>query len=185
MKESVVSQVADYLMTIFALRFDSAGSLYLSSSSENGVTVGPVISTPFYRAANGVVRRRDADATSTIEELSHLRGPFSNTSDYLQSSLLAELHFISHHRSVTLSKLGGEEDEEAAITRLEQGERVLRKALELCSVYPGNNQIHGQETTPIKPFSLRLDDFRLSNIMVGSFRASLVSAGHHYLLIDR
>jgi hypothetical protein len=164
-KESVVSQVADHLMAIFAFRFDRAGSLYLSEHSENGVIVGPIVSTPFYRALDGVVRIPDADATSYAELLSRFRGPFSNASDYLQSFLLAELHFLSHHRSIALSKLDGE-DEEAAVIRLEQGERVLQKALKLCSVY-GDIQILGQDpTTPIKPFSIRLDDFRLSNIMV-------------------
>lgn len=165
-KESVVSQVADHLMAIFTFRFDCAGSLYLSEHSENGIIVGPIVSTPFYRALDGVVRIPDADTTS-YAELFRLRGPFSNVSDYLQSFLLAELHFLSHHRSIALSELDGE-DEKAAVIHLEQGERVLQKALKLCSVYPGDIQILAsvQETTPIKPFSLRLDDFRLSNIMV-------------------
>ena len=162
-KESVVSQVAEHLMAMFAIRFDCAGSPYLSAHSEIGFTVGPIVSTPFYRALDGVVRIPDADATS-YAELFRFRGPFSDTSDYLQSFLLAELHFLSHHRSIALSEFDGE-DEEAAVIHLEQGERVLQKALELC-VYLGNIQIHGQEATPIKSFSLRLDDFRLSNIMV-------------------
>ena len=153
-------------MAIFALRFGSAGSLYLSTRSKSGIIIGPIVSAPFYRALDGFVRIRDADATS-YTELSRFRGPFSNTSDYLQSFLLAELHFIAHHRSVALSELDGEE-EGVAVFRLEQGERVLQKALELCSVYPGNDiQIYGQEASTLKPFSLRLDDFRLSNIMVG------------------
>ncbi len=164
-KENVLSQVANNLMDMFALRFACSGSLYLSPQSENGVIVGPIISTPFYRALDGIVRVSDASATSDAE-LFRFRGPFSNTTDYLQSFLLAELHFLSHHRAVALSEFDGE-DEEVAVIRLEQGERVLKKALELCSVYPGDIQIHGQEAAPIKPFSLRLDDFRLSNIMVG------------------
>jgi len=164
-KKSVVSHVADYLMTIFAFRFDCAGSLYLSAHSETGIIVGPIVSTPFYRALDGVIRIPDEDAAS-YAELFRFRGPFSNTSDYLQSFVLAELHFLSHHRSIALSEFDGE-DEEAAVIRLKQGERVLQKALKLCSVYPGDIQIYSQEaTTPIKPFSLRLDDFRLSNIMI-------------------
>ncbi|KAF8962288.1 hypothetical protein BDZ97DRAFT_1599750, partial [Flammula alnicola] len=78
-KESVTSQVADHLMAIFALRFECVGSLYLSACSESGITVGPIISTPFYRALDGVVRILDADATS-YTELFRFRGPFSNTS---------------------------------------------------------------------------------------------------------
>jgi len=160
-KESVVSQVADYLMAIFALRFERAGSLYLSARSESGFVVGPIVSTPFYRALDGVVRIPDADATSRAE-LFRFRGPFLNTSDYLQSFLLAELHFLLHHRSIALLEFDGE-DEEAAVIHLEQGKRVLQKALTLCLVYPGDFPIHGQEA---RSFSLRLDDFRLSNIMV-------------------
>ena len=163
-KERVVSQVADHLMAIFALRFDCAGSLYLSPHSKSAIIVGPIVSTPFYRALDGVVRIPDADATSCCE-LIRFRGPFSNASDYLQSFLLAELHFLLHHRSIALSEFDGE-DEEAAEIHLEQGTRVLQKALKLCCFYPGDIRIHGQEATPIKPFSLRLDDFRLSNIMV-------------------
>ena len=73
-----------------------------------------------------------------------------------------------------------ETSEEAVVIYLEQGERVLQKALELCSVYPGDIQIHGQGAIPIKPSSLRLDDFQLSNIVV-SFRASHfhLSPAHH------
>lgn len=163
-KGRVVSQIADHLMAMFALRFDRAGSLYLSSLSGSDITVGPIVSTPFYRALDGFVRVPDTDATS-FPELFCFRGPFSNTSDYLQSSLRAELHFLSHHRSIALSELDGE-DEKAAISRLEQGQRVLRKAFELCAIYPGDIQIHQQTTAPTKLFSLRLDDFRLSNIMI-------------------
>lgn len=165
-KERVVSQVADHLMEIFALRFDCAGSLYLSALHESGFVVGPIVSTPFYRALDGVVRTRESDADAASHaELSRFRGPFSKSSDYLQSFLYAELHFLSHHRSVALSEFDGR-DTENATNLLEQGERVLRKALELCLAYPGDLPVHGQDAAPIKPFSLLLDDFRLSNIMV-------------------
>ncbi|KAG8220231.1 hypothetical protein J3R82DRAFT_1270 [Butyriboletus roseoflavus] len=50
---------------------------------------------------------------------------------YLQSFLHAELHILSHHRPIVLSELE-EADEEAAASRLEVTERVLRKALALC-----------------------------------------------------
>lgn len=183
-KERVVAQVAEHLKAIFALRFDRAGSLYLSESDcvrsetstrpetekESGFVVGPIVSTPFYRALDGVVRARDADDASYGAELARFRGPFVNTSDYLRSSVSAELHFIAHHRATELSalRLDWKDEEEDATARLERGERVLRKAFDLCAVYPGDTPIHGQDAgAPIeKPFSLRLDDFRLSNIMV-------------------
>lgn len=165
-KERVVLQVAEYLKVMFELRFDRAGALYLSSPPEDDVYVGPIVSVPFYRAADGIVRVAEAEPPLHTE-LSQYRGPFSNTSDYLQSFLHAELHVLSHHRSVVLSELGEQEaDQELAASRLELGERILRKARELCSVYPGNNQPGGAISTSMKPFSIHLDDFRLSNIMI-------------------
>ncbi len=165
-KELMVSQVADHLMEIFTLRFDCAGSLYLSAQDESGFVVGPIVSTPFFHAIDGVVRAPESDADV---ELSGFRGPFTKTSDYLQSSPLTELHFIAHHRSIALSELSENHGDETkdATALLEQGERALRKVLELCLVYPASDlPIQGQDATPLKPFSLRLDDFRLSNIMV-------------------
>ncbi|KAI5992533.1 kinase-like domain-containing protein [Pisolithus albus] len=163
-KERTVSQVAEYLKAMFALRFDRAGSLYLSSPSEDDVYVGPIVSVPFFRASDGIIRVPDADPPS-YTELSQYRGPFSNATEYLQSFLRAELHIISRYRSTVLAEMK-EADEEVAASRLELGERGIRKALELCSVYPGNHQPGGPISTPEKPFSLCLDDFRLSNIMI-------------------
>jgi hypothetical protein len=61
-------------MAMFALRFDRMGSLYLSSTSESNVVVGPIVSLPFYRALDGCV--------PYASELFRLRGPFSNTSPF-------------------------------------------------------------------------------------------------------
>lgn len=149
-KERVVLEVAEHLMAMFALRFETAGSLYISSDE---IVVGPIVSTPFYRVIDGVVRLPQGfspDAT--------LRGPFSTTTEYLQSSVHAELQFISQHRSIVLQEFD-EENEELAIHRLEDGQRILRKTLDLCAVYPGNNQIPDPENSSLMPFSLRLDDF--------------------------
>jgi hypothetical protein len=175
-KERVVSHVAEHLRAMFALRFERAGSLYLSSPSRNEVYVGPIVSTPFYRAVDGVVRTPDV-VLQLSAQLSQYRGPFSNTSDYLQSFLHAELHVLSHYRPVVLSELE-EVDAQAADSRLETGERVLRKALEMCTVYPGNNPPGGPISTPTQPFSLRLDDFRLSNIMVCLFLAHFARSNY-------
>ncbi|KAF8572963.1 hypothetical protein K439DRAFT_1564921, partial [Ramaria rubella] len=45
------------------------------------------------------------------------------------------------------------------------GRRVIEKAIELCSVYPGDLPVLGKYSHPEMPFGLKLDDFRLSNIM--------------------
>ncbi len=82
-KELMVSQVADHLMEIFTLRFDCAGSLYLSAQDKSGFVVGPIVSTPFFCTIDGVVCTPESDADV---ELSCFHGPFTKTSDYLQSS---------------------------------------------------------------------------------------------------
>jgi hypothetical protein len=161
-KKTVVSQVARYFLEIFSLRFESAGSLYLSPLSPQFL-VGPIISTPFYRALDGVVRVPDAPISKNVDPN---RGPFSTVTEYLSSNLRAELEFISNHRSVVLSELHECDPTQLAESRLELGERVMRKAIELCSVYPGDMLIPPNITTPQRPFSLKLDDFRLSNIMI-------------------
>lgn len=161
-KKTVVSQVARYFLEIFSLRFESAGSLYLSPLSPQFL-VGPVISTPFYRALDGVVRVPDAPISKNDDPN---RGPFSTVTEYLSSNLRAELDFISNHRSVVLSELHECDPTKSAESQLELGERVMRKAIDLCSVYPGDTLVPANITTPRRPFSLKLDDFRLSNVMI-------------------
>ena len=156
-KERVVFEVAEHLMAMFALRFETAGSLYISSDE---IVVGPIISMPFYRALDGVVRLPQGFSPDAKH-----RGPFSTTTEYLQSSIHAELQFMSQHRSIALEEFD-QENEELAIHRLEDVQRILRKTLDLCAVYPGNTDIDDPDNSSPKPFSLRLDDFRLSNIMV-------------------
>lgn len=120
-----------------------------SSPSSHDAYVGPIVRVP------------DAELP-WCTELSQYRGPFSNTntSDCLQSSPHAELHILSHHRNIVLSELD-EADEAAAARRLDVAERPLRKALELCTIFPGNNQPAGLTNTPTPPSSLRLGDLAL------------------------
>ncbi|KAI5992535.1 hypothetical protein EDD15DRAFT_2388290 [Pisolithus albus] len=66
-KEHTVSQVTQYLKAMFALRFDRAGSLYLSSPSKDDVYVGPIVSLPFFRTVDGIIRVPDADPPSHTE----------------------------------------------------------------------------------------------------------------------
>ena len=172
-KKIVVSQIARHLLEIFSLRFESAGSLYLSPLSPDFV-VGPIVSTPFYRALDGVVRVPDTPISQTVDPN---RGPFSTVSEYLSSNLRVELELISNHRSIVLSELqGSDDDPKLAESRLELGERVMKKAVELCSVYyPGDTSVPANITTPQKPFSLKFDDFRLSNVMVRLYIPLIVS----------
>lgn len=159
----LITEVAMYSREIFSLRFDYAGSLYHTSTS-NKIFVGPIISTPFYRALDGFVR---IDNAPLLSALSHFRGPFATVSDYLSSWIRAELYILSKNPSTLLSELDGNRE------RLQQGQRVLEKLKELCAIYPGDIPVYEGATTPVQRFSLKFDDFRLSNIMVSSRTLSI------------
>ncbi|KAF8517996.1 hypothetical protein BU17DRAFT_15141, partial [Hysterangium stoloniferum] len=70
-KEKVVHDVAEYLLSIFNLRFFQAGSLYFTQGTS--VQVGPLLTTPFYHAPDGEVRFPQ----SAPLNLSQFRGPFT------------------------------------------------------------------------------------------------------------
>jgi hypothetical protein len=154
----LIAEVATYQYEMFLLRFEQAGSLY-HSSTPNTFSVGPIISTPFYRALDGFVR---IDDPSLLSALNRFRGPFDTVSDYLSSWVRAELYILSHDPSTLLSELDGNHE------RFQRGQRVLEKLTELCKIYPGDISVYEGTTTPMQRFSLKLDDFRLSNIMVSS-----------------
>ena len=154
----LIAEVAAYHYEMFSLRFEQAGSLYHASTPDK-FSVGPIISTPFYRALDGSVRIDDA---SLLSALNRFRGPFRKVSDYLSSWVRAELYIVSQDPLAVLFELDGSHE------RLQQGQRVLEKLKELCEIYPGDTSVYKGATTPSQRFSLKLDDFRLSNIMVSS-----------------
>ncbi|KIL71691.1 hypothetical protein M378DRAFT_65710 [Amanita muscaria Koide BX008] len=154
----LVAEVAAYYYEIFSLRFEQAGSLYHSSTPDK-FSVGPIVSTPFYRALDGSVRIDDA---SLLSALSCFRGPFSTVSDYVSSWARAESYIVSQYPLTILSELDGSHE------RLRRGQQVLEILEELCEIYPGDTSVYEGATTPTQRFSLRLDDFRLSNVMVSS-----------------
>ncbi|KAJ6476226.1 hypothetical protein C8R45DRAFT_1009263 [Mycena sanguinolenta] len=155
LKQLTVCEVADYVLQLFRLRFDTGGSLY--NSPDGKQFVGPIVSIPFYRALDGVVRLpRPVD-----RDIATYRGPFPNATAYLRSFLDAELRLVRDHRQHILEhELDGDEE------RLEQGIRALSNAVQLSSVYPGDLCVSEPLTSPGQPFSLRMDDFRLSNVII-------------------
>ncbi|KZP04632.1 hypothetical protein FIBSPDRAFT_767061 [Athelia psychrophila] len=184
-KEKVVVQVAEHLVALFHLRFSQAGSIYLSdpasSSSESVLSptadtyrIGPVITGPFYRALNRILERPDSDlivpnTPPPYNSLHSLRGPFAHASEYLSSYLRAKLLKLSVCRAETLASLnldGNDADSEKGELILQQAEKVLKKAIELCHVYPGDVPVPGDISTPDRPFTVKFDDFRLVNILV-------------------
>ncbi|KAI6100803.1 hypothetical protein EDD16DRAFT_1495601 [Pisolithus croceorrhizus] len=92
-KECTVLQVTEYLKAMFALCFDHAGSLYLSSPSNDNVYVRPIVSIPFFCTIDSVIHMPEADPPSHTK-LSQYCRPFSSTTKYLQSFLCTELHIL-------------------------------------------------------------------------------------------
>ncbi|KIM48606.1 hypothetical protein M413DRAFT_60457 [Hebeloma cylindrosporum] len=154
-KERLVQDVAVHLISLFGLRFSLAGSLF---PEQGTVLIGPLVTTPFFDALDGEVRFPQ----SARLDLQGFRGPFTRTTDLLSSSPKAELHVIEHRRSELLEKFKGDE------ALLQLGKRVLEKAVQLVEVYPGELDIGGVSSggDAARPFSIRLTDFRLGNIMV-------------------
>ena len=171
----LIAEVAMYSHEMFSHRFEQAGSLYPTSTSDK-FFVGPIIATPFYRALDGFVR---IDNASLLSALSHFRGPFGTVSDYLSSWIRAELYILSQNPSTILSELDGNRE------RIQRGQRVLEKVMELCAIYPGDIPVYEGETTPVQRFSLKLDDFRLSNIMVRSHALSMLRKLQLLSTLDR
>jgi hypothetical protein len=173
-KQVTVSEVADYIIQLFRLRFEAGGSLYNGPDVKE--FVGPIVASPFYRALDGVVRF----AQPVDRDLRSYRGPFENASAYLRSFLDAELHLVGDQREYILEhELDGDEG------RREQAIRVLKKAAQLSAVYPGDVCVSEPLTSPGQPFSLRMDDFRLSNVMVSAIQLLPLLGLHLSRLIQR
>jgi hypothetical protein len=102
--------------------------------------------------------------TRTI--LDSLRGPFATTTEYLSSSLRALLVTVESGRGETLRMLKEDGDVDNTEMAPENAVRAVNQAIELCTLYPGDLIIHGQLTTPEKPFTFKFDDFRPVNLLV-------------------
>ncbi|KAG8826065.1 hypothetical protein FRC17_008430, partial [Serendipita sp. 399] len=161
-KKRMTVDVAMALRELFSLRFSQSGSLYVDK--DHSITVGPIISAPFYQTLDGEVRFPDIP----LPDLSQFRGPYSLTSQYLASSLHAEFFIVEQLHDSVLTEFEGSEE------KLDTAYRVMKKALDLVHIYPGDQPLKTGEGGELlwnpeqkgDPFSLLLDDFRLSNIMV-------------------
>ena len=154
-------------MALFRHRFTTGGSLYISSQNPSDITVGPIIIPSFYRALDGELRVPSDEWPSFQRKQAQFRGPFNSVTDYLLCAVKAELNFVKLYRPLSIpSHPYGPVTGEAAVAK---GEAVLLKALDLYPVFPGDMPVYSPISSPDKPFSIYLDDFRLSNIMVRSF----------------
>ena len=100
-KERLVHDVAIHLISLFNLRFSLAGSLF---SPQGTVILGPLVTTPFFRALDGQMRFPQ----SAPLDLTKFRGPFTCATDLLSNSPKAELYVIdgvSYSRSLKETKL--------------------------------------------------------------------------------
>jgi hypothetical protein len=136
----LVAEVATYSHEMFSHRFEQAGSLYRFSTSDK-FFVGSIISAPFYCALDDFVH---VDNTPLLSALSHFRNPFGTVSDYLSSWIRVELYILSQNSLTLLSELDGNHEH--------------------CAIYPSDIPVYEGATTPVQRFSLKLNDFRLSNI---------------------
>ena len=119
---------------------------------------------------NGIVQYPHM-SMDTLRDLNALRGPFQNVGDYLASSPRAELLKATRYPERTLI-LSETEDEDV----ISSGVRVMRKGIDLCYIYPGDTPIQGPLTSPGKPYTIRLEDFRLVNMLVRVVSVSVTQA---------
>ncbi len=159
-KKVTVKKVAQYLLELFQIRFDKAGSLYICPASPVGSTVGPIIDSAFYRAVDGLMRF--PDPSIFLEQIRKYQGPYTSELEWLKAPAQAELHYVRNFRDTAVAE-ACEEDVTA-------GERVICKFLELCDAYFGRLRVFRSNTFPDKPFGIRMDDFRLSNVMASKIK---------------
>lgn len=121
-------------------------------------------------------------SSSSSAHLQSLRGPFDTSGDYLAHYLRATLFKCTEFPNETMDQMeedqdgeDGEEDKtsleshrEKKLETLQRAQRVLQKAIELCGKYPGDAPVYPDPSTPEKPFTFRMEDFRLVNIMVST-----------------
>lgn len=150
LKKNTVRQVAGCIFKLWQLRLNALGSLYFADDG-NDYIVGPIVETHFLRTIDGVPRDKDPI------DWNEFRGPFSSISSYLASGLRSELKLYAERRGDLIAA------DDGVAEHIESGRRAMEKALELCEIYPGDRPISDDVKEPI---SLRLDDFRLSNIMI-------------------
>ncbi|KDN37881.1 hypothetical protein RSAG8_09855, partial [Rhizoctonia solani AG-8 WAC10335] len=161
-KLNVVKQVAEHLIILFSLRFEKAGSLYLSEDGNSSqFNTGPIVSLPFYRMVDGEVDHPNMPP-DVHAALHALRGPFTYASEYLASFLKAMLLKANLLRRDVLGLISSEDPAKT----LANAERVARLAVELCHSYSGDATILSSINTPDRPFTLLLDDFRLANLLI-------------------
>jgi hypothetical protein len=155
-KEKVVAQVAHHLMSIFELRFTMAGSLYLSPNEQ--YIVGPIVDPKYFKAIDGKPVYTNAHVQQSLQRF---RGPFSNASDWLSSSMKAEICALSSTPSPSPPRVGEHRPHDSSLAM-----KIMKLAVSLCSKYPGNHPVLSNSKVSKEPFSFMFDDFSLSNIMV-------------------
>ncbi len=137
-----------------------------------------------------------APSSLSAQRLHALRGPFTTTSDYLAHYLRACLFKMTEFPKETMDEMDGPVDgeggtEEAAWKdkemMLHDAERVVRKAIELCHIYPGEAAVYRADPAAAKhgSFTIRMEDFRLVNILVCDSTISLSSPSLRQITLTR
>lgn len=152
----MVAQVAHHLMSIFELRFIMAGSLYIASNSQ--YFVGPIVDPKYFKAIDGRPVYTD---DRMPQSLYRFRGPFTNASDWLSSSMKAEIFALSSTPAPSPPRIEEHRPHDSFLAV-----KIMNLAVRLCSKYPGNQPVVSNPAVSHEPFSFMFDDFSLSNIMV-------------------
>jgi hypothetical protein len=129
-KKNIVKQVARHLLAAFQLRFDQAGSLYLSYSSN------PYCAIMFFEVEyDGSSVYSDPHVAEGIQKF---RGPFSNATTWLSHSLRAHIFALKATRDHIF-------DADTALSN-------MKAAVRLCSIYPGEHPIIPHIKSPRRLF---------------------------------
>jgi hypothetical protein len=148
-KQNAIHQVAKYVIDLFSIRFERAGSLYIPSPAVDGIkvsdyVVGPIISKPFYTLLDSAKPYPNI-TSGMIGRLQGLRGPFVHTTDYMTSTAYAHLlcGSASHLRSDEVKKFEDEYGSEAEV-QLVLAENSLRKLFNCLRAIPVSDSFTSQ-----------------------------------------
>jgi hypothetical protein len=160
-KVNLVKQLARHILDIFDLRFECAGSLYMSAPGK--YHVGPLVDPVFYEVAAGKElfssKSHDPEERRVWKQLQEFRGPYVKATTWLAHRISAEI--VVYKALHPLPMTGGAWTPRHPSYCVE----VMNEAVDLCQKYPGENPKPVND--PEQPFSFMLGN-DLSNIMASS-----------------
>jgi hypothetical protein len=120
-----------------ALRFERAGSLYLTPLLPHFV-VGPIISTPLYRALDGIVWIPDSADTCILPNVDPNKCPSSTVSECLSINLRAE---VSGSHSLLIRKEHVFTAKQGRLVKAVQRDSIFSRVSLLTDAYAGPHRL--------------------------------------------